>query len=268
MRLTALLRRSAVQARMVILGGMAIFFVFQVLLIAHAAEIERSQAFGRVAELVPGFLQRGLGAQAMLLATFRGSVAFGYFHPVVLCAISLIAVYIASEPAHEVESGLVDLVLARSVPRHRVLTRSMLVAIGATVAITLVMISGTFAGLQIFAPGFARPSNGLLARLVVHLLAVTWCCASIALFAAASVRRWTTAFSIGAAVVCVGYLVDFLAIGWAPIRPLSWAFPFNYYPALLIVGGTANSVRDLSVLFGATALFTTLAYWRFQRRDL
>jgi RNA polymerase sigma factor (sigma-70 family) len=36
-----------------------------------------------VAELMPAFLQRGLGSKAMLLATFRGTVAFGYFHPVV-----------------------------------------------------------------------------------------------------------------------------------------------------------------------------------------
>jgi hypothetical protein len=82
------------------------------------------------------------------------------------------------------------------------------------------------------------------------------------------VGRWTTAFTIGAAVVIVGYLVDFLAIGWPPARVLAWAFPFNYYPALLIVGGTANSQLDLTILLGATVAFTALAYWRFERRDL
>lgn len=268
MRLAVLVRRSAAQARLILIGAMIIFFVFQLLLILHAADIERAQAFGRVAELVPGFLQRGLGAQAMLLATFKGSVSFGYFHPVILCALSLIAVYVATEPAHEVEAGLVDVVLARSVPRRRVLTRSLLLAIGATVAITACMLLGTFIGLNLFASAFVWPNTRLLVLLVLHLLAVTWCCASIGLFAAASARRWNTAFSIGAAVVCVGYLIDFLAIGWRPARVLAWAFPFNYYPALLILGGTANTVRDLGILFTATAVFTALAYWKFERRDL
>src|SRR5688572_13054668 len=83
MRVMTLVLRSAVQSRHILLGGMVVFCIFQILLIAHAAEIERSQAFGRVAELMPGFLQRGLGAQAMQLATFKGSVSFGYFHPVI-----------------------------------------------------------------------------------------------------------------------------------------------------------------------------------------
>lgn len=268
MRLTALIQRSAAQSRHILLGAMAIFFVFQVLLIAHAAEIERSQAFGRVAELMPAFLQRGLGAQAMQLATFKGSVSFGYFHPVIVCAVSLIAVYLATEPAHEVESGLVDVVLARSVPRHRVLTRSLLLAMAVTVGLTVLMLTGTYTGLRWLAPEFSWPPFTLLAVLAWHLIAVAWCCASIGLLAAASAKRWTTAFTIGAAVIIVGYLIDFLAIGWPPARLLAWAFPFNYYPALVIVGGGGRPVFDLAILFTATAVITSLAYWRFQRRDL
>jgi ABC-type transport system involved in multi-copper enzyme maturation permease subunit len=267
-RLIALMQRSAAQARLVLLGGTLIFFVFQVLLIAHAAEIERSAGFGRIADLVPQFLQRGLGAQALLLATFKGSVSFGYFHPVIVCAVSLIAIYIATEPAHEVETGLVDLVLARSVPRHRILTRSLLLAIIVVVALTILMLCGTYVGLRILAPEFAWPPFGLLALLGLHLVAVACCCASIGLLAAVSSKRWTTAFTIGAAVVIVGYLVDFLAIGWPPARVLAWAFPFNYYPALLIIGGTAHTGVDLAVLFGATAALTALSYWQFQRRDI
>lgn len=268
MRVIALVQRSVAQSRLILLGAMAIFFVFQVLLIAHAAEIERSQAFGRVAELMPGFLQRGLGAQAMALATFKGSVAFGYFHPIIVCAVSLIAVYLATEPAHEVEAGLVDLVLARAVPRHRVITRSLLLAMGAAAGLTMLMVSGTYVGLRALAPELTGPSLRLLLLLALHLIAVAWCCASIGLLVAASVTRWTTAFTIGAAVVVVGYLIDFVAIGWPPARIIAWAFPFNYYPALLIIGGTAHTLRDLSILFGATAAFAAVAYWQFQRRDL
>ena len=59
------------------------------------------------------------------------------------------AVYIATEPAHEVESGLVDLVLARAVPRRRLLTRSLLLSFGSVAAIATFMLCGTFLGLQL-----------------------------------------------------------------------------------------------------------------------
>ena len=76
-------------------------------------------------DLMPEFLQRGLGSKAMLLASFKGTVAFGYFHPVICVVVSVLAMYLATEVAHEVEAGLVDLELARAVPRHRLVTRSL-----------------------------------------------------------------------------------------------------------------------------------------------
>ena len=41
------------------------------------------------------------------------------------------------------------------------------------------------------------------------------------------------------------YLVDFLAIGWAPMRHVAWISPFHYYPALSIVAGDARESRNL-----------------------
>lgn len=268
MSLSTLLLRSAAQSKYVLLGGIVVLSLFQFLLIGQAAEIERSQAFGRMAEFVPAFLQKGLGQQALLLATFRGTVSFGYFHPVIVCLLSLIAIYIATEPAHEMESGLVDLVLARSVPRHRVITRSLLLATTAVAAIAGFMLCGTFIGLRWLAPEATSVPPGLIGRLAVNLVAVAWCCGAIGLLLAAMSRRWTTAFTTGALIVIVGYLIDFLALGWPPARTLAWFFPFQYFPALLIVGGTAAPWRDLLVLGAATAGFVALAYWRFERRDL
>ncbi|HXG53984.1 MAG TPA: hypothetical protein VNJ03_01275 [Vicinamibacterales bacterium] len=268
MSLRALLFRSVAQSKYVLIGGAVVFCVFQVLLIAQAAEIERSQAFGRMAEFVPAFLQRGLGSQAMLLATFTGTVSFGYFHPIVVCIVSLIAVYLATEPAHDVESGLVDLVLARAVPRRHLVTRSLVLFMIATALIVALMVCGTYGGLRWMVPPSAWPSPRLILLLALHLVAAAWCCGAVGLFLAASSQRWTTAFTTGALLVIVGYLIDFLAIGWAPARTLSWLFPFQYFPGLLIVGGTAHTARDLTVLLTATATFVGLAYWRFERRDL
>jgi ABC-type transport system involved in multi-copper enzyme maturation permease subunit len=265
----ALLKRSAAQARFVLLGALALLFVFQLIIVGQAAEIQRTQSFGRMAELVPAFLQRGLGSKVMLLATFKGTVAFGYFHPVVCLLVSVVAMYLTTEPAHEVESGLVDLELARPVPRHRLLTRSLVLAGLSIVCALSVMFAGTAAGARIFdAGGLGMPSIGVRVRLLMHLGGVGACFAGFALLLAALSRRWMTAFTTAALTAVVLYLLDFVAIGWRPVRTIVWMSPFHFYPALSIIAGDAPEWRNLAVLFPAAALFVGGAYWQFQRRDL
>jgi ABC-type transport system involved in multi-copper enzyme maturation permease subunit len=264
-----LLRRSIAQGRYALLGVLSLLFAFQLIIIAQAAEVERSNAFASVANLMPGFMQRGLGSRAMLLATFRGTVAFGYFHPVVCILVAVLAMYFATEPAHEVEAGLVDLELARAVPRHRLVTRSLLVAIAAVAGATAMMTLGTWAGAQIFdTQGMAMPTRELRAQLLANLFAVAVCLAGFALMVATLSRRWSTSFTTVGLVAVVAYMVDFIAIGWPPMRTIAWLSPFHYYPALSIVAGDAPTVRNIGVLLTAGAAFVTAAYWQFQRRDV
>jgi ABC-type transport system involved in multi-copper enzyme maturation permease subunit len=265
----ALLLRSVSQARYLLLGAFALLFGFQLIIVGQAAEIERTQSFSRMADLLPGFLQRGLGSKAMLLATFKGTVSFGYFHPVVCVLVGIVAIYLLTEPAHEVESGLVDLELARSVPRHRLVTRSLLLAaVSVLVAIGLMFV-GTSLGGRIFdAGGFDLPSVAVRVSLLVHLAGVAACLGGFALLVATCSERWMTAFTTAALTTVVMYLVDFLAIGWRPMRAVVWMSPFHYYPALSIIAGDAPPARNLVVLFTAAAVFIALAYWQFQRRDL
>jgi len=264
-----LLARSAAQARYVVLGAYVLLCLFQIVIVGQAAEIQRTSSFGRIAELVPAFLQRGLGSQAMLLATFRGTVAFGYFHPVVCLIVTFIAMYIATEPAHEVESGLVDLELARAIPRHRLLTRSLLLAELAIAGSILLMGAGTSLGARIFdAAGMDLPSASTRVRLLVNLAATASCFTGFALLAATVSKRWVTAFTTAALAAVVLYLLDFLAIGWPFVRNLAWISPFHYYPALSIVAGDSPFRRDVAILFGAGGVFAAAAFWSFGRRDL
>ncbi len=64
------------------------------------------------------------------------------------------------------------------------------------------------------------------------------------------------------------YLIDFLAIGWPPLRSIAWMSPFHYYPALSILTGDAPAWRNLGILMSATLVFSIIGYWRFGRRDL
>lgn len=269
MVLLPLVRRSFSQARYVLLGCLLLLCGFQLIIVGQASAIEQQNAFSRMAEFVPAFLQRGLGNKAMILATFRGTVAFGYFHPVVVMMVSVLAVYLATEPAHEVEAGLVDLELARSIPRHAIVTRSLTGAMTAIVAATLLMALGTWAGLHLFAASeFDAPSPAVITQLLLHLGSVAALFAGLGLALAASARRWTTAFFTGALTAIVLYLVDFLSIGWPFMRSIAWISPFRYFPALSIIAGDAPAWRNLATLLSVASVLTAFAYWRFNRRDL
>ena len=267
--LTTLVRRTIVQARYVLLGSILLLCAFQLIIVGQASAIEEQNSFSRMAELLPGFLQRGLGNKALILATFKGTVAFGYFHPVVVVLISVLAVYLTTEVAHEVEAGLVDLELARAVPRHALLTRSVVAAAGAIACACLMMAFGTWAGLRAFAsPAFDAPSARVVAGLVAHLAATAALFGAIGLALAGGARRWSTAFFTAALSTVVLYLIDFLSIGWPAMRAFSWISPFRYYPALSIIAGDAPAWRNLVILTSAATVFAAIGYWRFANRDL
>ena len=264
----ALLLRSASQARYLMLGALTLLWGFQIIIIAQSAEIERASSFSRMADLLPGFLQRGLGNKALILATFKGMVAFGYFHPVVCILVAGLAMYLATELAHEVESGLVDVELARSMPRHRLLTRSLLLALGALIVAASVMAVGTWMGARLFGAGLDLPAPGVRVRLLGNLVALGVCLAGFALLVATLSRRWMTAFTTVMLTTVIAYMIDFLALGWRPMETIAWLSPFHYYPALSIVAGDASTGTDVAVLLGSATVFVATAYWQFQRRDL
>src|SRR3954453_7511221 len=265
----ALMRRSAAQARYVLLGAFALLFGFQLVIVGQAAEIERTQSFSRMAELLPGFLQRGLGSRAMLLATFKGTVAFGYFHPVVCIIVAVLAMYITTEVAHEVEAGLVDIELARSVPRHRLLTRSLLLAHAAAAIIIAMMALGTWLGVRVFAAAaFEMPSTAARVRLLGNLFALASLFSAFGLLVASSAARWVSAFTAAGLFAVVAYIADFLALGWKGMERFAWLSPFHYFPALSVLAGDAPMARNLSVLYTAAVIMSLAAYWRFHRRDL
>lgn len=269
MKTLVLMLRSARQSRLQLVGCASLLCGFQFVLVAQATVFQESQAFGRIAEFMPSFLQRGLGPQALLLASFKGIIAFGYFHPLVVVLVAVIAAYFASEPAYDVETGRVDLLLARSVPRHRVVTRSLLLAGLATVVTLACMALGTWAGLRVYAAGLpGAPSFATIGWLILHLAAIGWVFGAFSLAVAAGASRWTTAFTTVVMTTVLMYWIDFLAMAWPRMRALAWISPFDYYPALAILAGTAPRWSNVLVLWSAGAVFVAIAYWRFQRRDL
>jgi len=265
----ALLARSAFQIRFALLATLLVLGGLQILTIAQAIEIQRANSFGSLANLLPGFLQRSLGSKAMILASFKGTIAFGYFHPIVCMTVAVLAMYPATEIAHEVEARLVDLELARAVPRHRLVTRSLLLGHLTAAAVLCAMAAGTAIGVWLFDAGqLDVPPVELRVRLLFNHFAVASCFVGFALLLAARARRWSSAFTIAALTAVVMYNVDFIALGWRPMASIAWLSPFHYYPALSVVTGDASTMRDVGILFGASAVFAAAAYWQFGRRDV
>ena len=119
----ALLWRSAERIRTLFATVAAILFLFQVALVAVAASFD-TEYFERLGSVTPPFMQRAFGAA---LASFAGMTAIGFFEPLVIMLLVQFAIYSATEPAGDVDSRLVDLIVARPVPRHWLITRSLVV---------------------------------------------------------------------------------------------------------------------------------------------
>jgi ABC-type transport system involved in multi-copper enzyme maturation permease subunit len=265
----ALLRRSAYQMRYALSATLLLLGAVQVLIVGQAAEIQRANSFASMANLLPGFMQRGLGSRALVLASFKGTVAFGYFHPVVCMTVAVLAMYAATEIAHEVEAGLVDLELARAVPRHRLVTRSLLLGHLFAAIVLIAMAAGTAIGLRTFdAAQFDAPSLALRGRLLFNQFAVVSCFVGFALLVASRARRWASAFTAAALTAVVMYNVDFIAIGWRPMQTVAWLSPYHYFPALSVITAEVSTARNATILFSASALMSAAAYWSFARRDL
>ena len=266
--LAALTARSVARAKGLLIALAALLCGFQVLVIVSAREIYRGQMFAELASLIPSGLQQMAGG--LVFTSFTGLASFGFFHPVVILVFVEAAVFLATEPAWEVEAGMVDLTLARPVPRSLVISRTLLVAFGAAAALALLMALSTRLALHAFAPATAAwPRVETTTLLAINLAVLAWCFAALSLLIAAMVRRRSTAVGIAGLAAVLLYLVHVLAELWRPAYPLRLIAPYHYYNAPALLALTSNGwQRDLGVLLGTTALFVAAAYVVYERRDL
>jgi ABC-2 type transport system permease protein len=268
-RLLPLVVRSLARGRPVFLAVAAVLTAFQVMLVVIASTLQTARSFTLMSAMMPMGVQQAFGPSVFMLASFAGLTTFGYFHPVVVLAVTFLGVYAATEPAGEVEWGLFDLELARPVPRRDVVTRSLIVSLGVTAFVGCAMMVGTFAGLTAFAPaGSAWPSFPRVLDLTAHLVAISWVFAAAGLSASALAKRRGAAFGGVAVIVVCLYLLNFIADAWDKAAALGPYLPFHYFPGFEVASGTASSARDLGVLVTIGAVLVAVAYWRFEKRDL
>jgi ABC-2 type transport system permease protein len=265
----ALIARSASRSWRPLVAVCFVLMLLQVALVLNASAQMEQQTFSRLAEMVPAFLRRTLGDLTVVMLSFQGIVTVGFFHPVFVLLVSLLGIYFGSEPAYNVESGFVDLLLARPLRRHWLITRSLMLILIGTCVPPLVMALTMPVALYAIAPADAPwPAAVGVLKLGMNLAAVSTVNGALSLLVASRARRRGTAMSVAGIAAVFWYVVTFLEPTWRPMQAIGWLSPFHYFHPLNVLAGREEPWRDLLVLGSLTATLAVIAYWQFARRDL
>jgi len=264
-----LARHSFGRIRGVLIGLGLLLAGFQFLLVQVAAYFARENAFDQLSVLLPEFVRNMAGPSVLGFMSFGGIVSLGYFHPVVITTLVGLMIWIATEPAGEVETRFVDLALSRPITRHDAMTRSMLVLIGAGGLMLLLMLTGTWVGLTCCTPpGADPPSPRLFVSLAASLAAVMVAWGGVSLAIATAAKRRAAAGSVAGVCALAAYLLDYLGRAWKPAQALSTISPFHYFETMPLVMGQPLDVRNIGILVGVGALGAAIGFIRFSRRDI
>jgi hypothetical protein len=261
-----LLQRTAERVRTLFLVLVGLLAAFQITIVATAASFDESKGFEHLAGLIPSFLQQAFGPA---LSSFAGMTSIGFFEPLIIMLVVQLAVFLATEPAGDVESGLVDLVLARPIPRHWLMTRSLVAMTGVSILLPATMGGFLWISLRLMAPPeSAWPSERVVWLLMAHLAAVSFCFGGAGLAAAGWARRRGAAQTlVGVAAVAL-YLLEVVAEGWPRIAWTARLSPFHHFHGAGILAGATEPVRDLTILVVLGLIGVVVGYRKFDRRDV
>lgn len=260
---TRLLRLHA-RLLVAIAAGVCLFEVF---LIWVAAQLDTGPGLRTfLANLLPPEVQAVVFEQ-LGLASFSGAVAFGYRHPFLLVAVVAFMVAAATTPAAERETGFLDLVLARPVPRRSYLASVALLTATGAVVLAAAALAGAAIGLALVDGPDELPWTSYAAAtlgLALLLLAV----GGIALLAATGAQRRGSAVARALGLILAFYWLDFMGGFWDTLDLARWLSPFSYYDPTGVALGDGLPLRDVVVLLAAALVTTAAAFVEFQRQDL
>jgi ABC-2 type transport system permease protein len=265
----ALLRHSTRRTRTLVLSMAGLLAGFQILFTLAAKSFQEFNAFDRLAALIPDVFRQLLGPSIITIISYKGIVCLGYFHVAVVATLVGLCIAIATEPAAEVESRFLDLILAHPLARHWIITRTIILLAGSIALVAAAMLLGTQVGLYWLASlENARTTFDVVPVLSLNLAALLLCWGAIALVFASVAHRRGVAGSVAGVMAMAGYLADVISQVWRPLKSVARFSPFHYYNSLNLIVGSANPTRDILTLACVAAAGFLLAYLLFSRRDL
>ncbi len=264
-----LLLHSLKRARSLVLGMGLLLAGFQIFLTLVARSLHQSNAFDQISSLVPPFMRQMMGPSFVGLMSFAGIIAIGYFHLAIMGSLVGMIISLATQPASEIETKFMDLILARPLARRWIITRTIALVTICTVVVLIFMMFGTWIGLSTLAPADAeKPSANLIFSLAVNLGALMLCWSGVGLAISAASRRRTIAGALTGLLALATFLLDYIARAWEPAASVGWASPFRYYSPLDIVMGFEVPSHHFWVLIGIALTGFATAYALFSRRDI
>lgn len=264
--LSTIVRHSIRRRRGLMAASLLVLLGFQLALALAARGLELSGTFTRLRAFIPTIMQPFMDLSAL---SFGGLVAFGYSHPVVLALLVAMAIAVGTEPAGEVESGFVDLLMARPVSRGQAIQRTVVVLLAATLAEVGVILFGSLAGVALLAPeGADAPSWNVLLSLAASLALLVLAWGGIGLAVASFMTRRVTAAATTALLAFSTFVLDYLGRIWEEAETLARLSPFHYFNPLRLLSGQPPPLVDLVVLGSIFVAGSAIAMSAWSRRDL
>ncbi len=254
---------TLVRFRGQILGwGLALFLMGVLTVVRYNIVQDNQELIRQLLEGSAGYFIRMFGDVAKL-TTPGGflSLAFFSYLPLVLGVFAVLAgsgLVVADE-----ESGTLDLVLAHPVSRTALFLGRLLAFAVATMAILALSWLGFIA-----ATAWSTLDVGwwAMARPYLSLAAVLFFFGTLSLLLSMVLPARRTAAMTAGVVLLAGYFLTTLARLDKGLEPVSRFSPIYYYQSGEAIEGLNG--RWLTGLLAAAGLFTALAWWCFERRDI
>ena len=240
---------------------------FQALRVRIAAS-HNAADYEQIAALLPPSVRAILGPSLTSVLSFNGIVCGGYFDLGIVIALVVLTITLATLPAAEIETGFADLILARPIRRHWLITRTIALVLLSILLMLFMIMAGTWAGLAMFAPPDAPgPPARQTAPLALNLAMLLLCWSGVAMaFGAAcrpGVARPATSLLAFAAL-----LLDYAQKLWPALERIGWLSPFRYFTPFELVMGDPLPVENLLVLWAIAITGFTVAYLIMSQRDI
>ena len=243
----------------------AMLAAFEFILCAVVASVDVQGAFGQMTQFAPPVF-RTMIEQTLMGGSPAGVLAFGWNHPVVHALLSAVAIALpARAVAGEIESGVIEAVLAQPVSRARYFGAHLLFGAGALAAVLALGLAGTVAGQLVFSlESFGWRLAPLFAAMLLLQLAIY----GITLLASAMGREAGRVALVGVFAAVLSFLVNAVATLWSKAE---FAKPFSlhaYFDPREILLKDHLGAAPVLVLGAVAALTIGLAFAQFNRRDL
>jgi len=246
-----------------------LLMAFQIFLIVVAGSLHRSSAFEQLGKMFPPFFREMVGPSVAALMSFTGIVCVGYFHLAVMGSLIALSIALATVPTSEIETGFLDLVLARPLARHWIITRTILLVIFCAVTLLIVMMIGTWVGLNTLAPTDTRwPAPSLIVSLAANLGLLMLCWSGVAMAIGSASQRRAVAAAISGILALGAFLLDYIARAWQPAESVGWISPFRYFSPFQLLDGNPIPTQNIAVLSAIAVTGYAAAYLIFSRRDI